>query len=244
MDRQLRSLGLAYERVPAVDGHKLDPAYVAKFPPMAASQVGCYLSHEAAWQRIAERDDPYGIVLEDDIHIAPAFAKFALSTDWIPPDAGILKFETLLWPVSMDQAPHSTWHGFALRRMRSFHPGAAAYLLSVGAARSLLSTHAQPTEPADDALFYVEEPWRHLPRTYQLDPGICVQDMVVHSQSKDPGLASMQEIKWRRHKSLAHRTVREARRFCRWVMAEEAAAAAAIGAKPPFIRKIVPFADP
>ena len=240
MDRQLRSLGLAYERVSAVDGRTLDPAYVARFPPMAPSQIGCFLSHRTAWQRIAGGDSPYGIVLEDDIHIAAAFAQFALATDWIPPDAGIMKFDTDLWQASVDKTPHATWYGSALRRMRSFHPGAGAYVLSADAARLLLSTHAEPTEPADDALFYVEEPWRHLPPAYHLDPAVCIQDAVI-PQPQDPRLASVQEIKRRRHKSLVHRTVRETRRLYRWFAAGEAAAAAAIGARPPFTRKVVPF---
>lgn len=242
MDGQLSALGVPYERLPAVDGRTLDPAYVAKFAPMAASQVGCYLSHKAAWQRIADGGDAYGIVLEDDIHIAPAFADFAGSTDWIPPDAGIVKFETMTWLVSVDETPHSTWHGCALRRLRSFHPGAAAYLLTARGAGLLLARHAEPTEPADDAVFYVDEPWRHLPPVYQVDPGLCIQDMAIRSRPNDPRLTSMQEIKRRQHKSLAHRTIREARQFCRWISGIASCGAAAMGSKPPSVKKIIPFA--
>jgi glycosyl transferase family 25 len=242
MEAQLSRLGVAYDRLQAVDGRTLDRDYVGKFPPMAASQVGCYLSHKAAWQRIADGTEPYGIVLEDDIHIAPAFADFARSSEWVPADAGIVKFETLNRLVALDRIPHSTWYGSALCRLRSVHPGTGGYLLSVEAARHLLTTRAAPREPADDAMFYVEEPWRHLPIVYQVDPAVCIQDMFVLSQPKDPRLASVQEIKRRRHKSLAHRTVREARRFYRWLMAGEASAAAAIGMRPRLIQKVVPFA--
>ena len=241
MAAQLSRLEVPYERLSAVDGRALDPTYVAKFPPMAATEIGCFLSHKVAWQRIVDGPGRYGIVLEDDIHIAPAFAKFALSTQWISTDAGIVKFETINRPVCLDKTPHATWHGSALRRLRTFHAGSAAYLLAKDTARLLLMTHAQLTEPADDAIFYVNEPWRRLPATYQLDPAICVQDQARSSGLKDPHLASLQELPRQPSKSPRHSAQRDVRRFYRWVAAEAAAAAAAVGAGKPFIQKVVPF---
>lgn len=42
---------------------------------LSAGEVGCFLSHRRCWQIIAEGDDPYGLIAEDDVSVdARAFA--------------------------------------------------------------------------------------------------------------------------------------------------------------------------
>jgi glycosyl transferase family 25 len=93
MAAQLRRLGVPFERVPAIDGRQLRETDRVGRPTLSATESGCFLSHRSAWGRIAKGQDPYGIVLEDDVHIAPGFAALAVSTEWIPPDADIVKFK-------------------------------------------------------------------------------------------------------------------------------------------------------
>ncbi len=78
----LRDLPQA-EVVDAVDGR--DPAQITgvkqvqgtlHHPPypfrLNPGEVGCFLSHRRCWAKIAEGDQPYGLVAEDDLLIDPA----------------------------------------------------------------------------------------------------------------------------------------------------------------------------
>lgn len=76
----LDAAGIAWERVPAVNGRALsadelaaayDPkanAARAKYP-LVAPEIGCYLSHLRAWQAIVDADLPMAVVLEDDFSL-------------------------------------------------------------------------------------------------------------------------------------------------------------------------------
>lgn len=91
---QLAAIGVPFERVPAFDGRKLDPA---TFPdcdydralrfmgrPIRGGEIGCYLSHVAAARRFLETGAPIGLVLEDDFRLDPA--NWALAErlfDWV-----------------------------------------------------------------------------------------------------------------------------------------------------------------
>lgn len=74
---QLDAQGIPFERVEAVWGADLPPEEVARVYDAGANkrrakqdlvpgELGCYLSHIAAWRRIAEGTAPGGIILEDD----------------------------------------------------------------------------------------------------------------------------------------------------------------------------------
>ena len=73
----LDAQGIAWERVPGVNGWALTEAEVAQVydaaanarrarHPLIGPEIGCYLSHIEAWRRIAAGDAPGGAVFEDD----------------------------------------------------------------------------------------------------------------------------------------------------------------------------------
>ena len=74
---QLAAQGIAFERIDAVSGWALPDAEIAHVYDAAANrrlgrralirpEIGCYLSHIDAWQRIAEGSAEGGFVFEDD----------------------------------------------------------------------------------------------------------------------------------------------------------------------------------
>ena len=80
---ELTSAGLAFERLEAVDGRLLPRAELERiapweptafFKPLSPGEVGCYLSHVAAAERIVREGWPRALVLEDDFILGPAFA--------------------------------------------------------------------------------------------------------------------------------------------------------------------------
>ena len=78
---QLDRQGIPFERIDAVDGRALPDAEIVRVydskengrrarHPLIRSEIGCYLSHIAAWRRIAEGAAGGGFVFEDDFRAA------------------------------------------------------------------------------------------------------------------------------------------------------------------------------
>ena len=74
---QLDAAGLPWNRIEAVNGWELSDADIARVYdavanrtyakyPLVKPEIGCYLSHIAAWRRIAESKYEGGFIFEDD----------------------------------------------------------------------------------------------------------------------------------------------------------------------------------
>ena len=111
--RQLKFLGLEWYRIDAVNGWKLSETEIAKFysaeanyyqakSPLTAPEIGCYISHLKAWERIASGDSAGGFIFEDDF-LATAELGSVLAD--ISDDGGST------WDViklfSLDESPHT-----------------------------------------------------------------------------------------------------------------------------------------
>lgn len=97
MAKQCSDLGLACERVPAVDGASLSAEDLkALATPFCrnfctASTIGCALSHMKVWRRVAEEGHPCTLIMEDDAELVPAFkAGLEQALRDVPPDYDIL----------------------------------------------------------------------------------------------------------------------------------------------------------
>lgn len=77
---QMERLNLTFERIEAVVGAELSQDEINKVYDADANkkrhhrnltpgEIGCYVSHRKAWQKIVEGDSEFALVLEDDIHI-------------------------------------------------------------------------------------------------------------------------------------------------------------------------------
>jgi glycosyl transferase family 25 len=75
--RQFDGQGIPWRRIDGVNGWTLAPDEIARVydaarnrraakHPLVAPEVGCYLSHIAAWREIAGGDHPGGFIFEDD----------------------------------------------------------------------------------------------------------------------------------------------------------------------------------
>jgi glycosyl transferase family 25 len=79
---QLAAAGISFERLPAVDGRLLSESERSRlapwdrkafFKPLSPGEIGCYLSHLTALERIVREGWPRALVLEDDFLLAPDF---------------------------------------------------------------------------------------------------------------------------------------------------------------------------
>lgn len=86
MERQLRDLGIDYERISAVDGRLMKEhekkALVCAFRWWCINgykprdgEIGCALSHQIVYRMMLERNLPYACVIEDDIGLDKRFGE-------------------------------------------------------------------------------------------------------------------------------------------------------------------------
>ncbi len=146
-------------RVPAVNGRALSfpiPEYAEglyrwfhgrKSNP---GEVGCYLSHVAAFALFLERGGPHALICEDDITLGPNFeevvrAALASSSDW---DILRLSGLGLRRGISLGELPHGHELCVNLHRIK----GTGAYLINRLAAQRLVTGLLPMRLPYDHAL--------------------------------------------------------------------------------------------
>ena len=80
--QELAKFGLSFERLEAVDGRKMSKEEIDKvshwdksafFKPLSPGEIGCFLSHIAAAEKIVRENWPHALVLEDDFRLTPHF---------------------------------------------------------------------------------------------------------------------------------------------------------------------------
>jgi glycosyl transferase family 25 len=80
--QELAKFGLSFERLEAVDGRKMSKDELDKispwdksafFKPLSPGEVGCYLSHVAAAEKIVRENWSHALVFEDDFRLTPYF---------------------------------------------------------------------------------------------------------------------------------------------------------------------------
>ena len=84
MERQFASLGIAFERIEAVDGERLSSEerrkvvdgfrwWCSKGYKARVGEIGCGLSHRMALAKIVEEDLPCACIMEDDVTLGDGF---------------------------------------------------------------------------------------------------------------------------------------------------------------------------
>ncbi|HET8693533.1 MAG TPA: glycosyltransferase family 25 protein [Aquabacterium sp.] len=162
----LDKLGLPWERVPAVEGAKLDPATLKQLNPQPAphgewfrgltpGEIGCFLSHLKCWELIAQRQLACALILEDDFDLEAVCTRDTLqkladsSSKW-----DVLKLTRLRRQSSL---AHDLGGGIELRRGGKGPEDACAYMVSHQGATKLIQQRQTLLRPVDfDFKFYWE----------------------------------------------------------------------------------------
>jgi len=154
MAAQLDRLGLAFTRLPAVDGatiadeefNRLSPTYMR---PLSRAELGCLFSHMSAWAFCAETNRP-ALILEDDAFLSDRLPAFLSELERKGP-RNIINLETRgagKW-VSAKPLPWPTHCGVSLYSLYIDRGGAAGYVMWPEAARKLLERSRNYAAPAD-----------------------------------------------------------------------------------------------
>lgn len=188
--------GLPLTRIDAVDAASAEAAGIDRWfaagGPLGEIPRGdkcCLLSHRSAWEMFVASGDAHAVFLEDDVRLSPSAAALLTSDGWIPPSVQVVKLEHYGPPgqrVLLNDL-RQVGEDFMLGRMLSRHTGAAAYILSRGAAQALLgeTRFNLPVDhllfnPNNSALFASLSPW-------QLVPAIARQTEFVGEKSDIDG---------------------------------------------------------
>ncbi|MCP9480876.1 glycosyltransferase family 25 protein [Shimia sp. CNT1-13L.2] len=193
MRSEAERLDLPLTRLPAVDGRQLDETEQAALHEpaigmhrMSGPEIGCFLSHRAAWKQIAEGEYPFGAVFEDDLKFAEDSTQLLNDDSWLPEGAGVIKIETTSRKVLVEPPYAPVGPNRQLGRLGSLHLGAGGYILSRDFAATLIDRTEQFSVPVDYLLFDQTHGLSMDVDRWQLFPAICVQQV----RSKDNFLPS------------------------------------------------------
>ncbi|OHV81585.1 glycosyltransferase family 25 protein [Rhizobium sp. LCM 4573] len=178
MQDQFAKLGLACERIPAIDGRQSGaiPLQSGQWRFLKPTEIACFLSHGKCWEYFLEGNSEYAAVFEDDIYLSDNAADILSGRMAIPRDIGILKLETFASPVRLSKHSLHSWEGYDIHRLHSSHFGAAGYIMSRRAAEIIVSLSRQGTlDPVDTFLFGRRGAFWKKNEVFQLSPAICVQ---------------------------------------------------------------------
>jgi glycosyl transferase family 25 len=186
---QFENLKINVTRLPGVLGNALSDKTInqsySKYlnfkksdRPLSKGEIGCYLSHRKAWQKIVDMDVPFGVVVEDDIFIEELFedalnaiSNFSFNWDLIK----LAPYKNKTRSVRIEKQISSQ---FKLVINSKTITGCAGYAISRSAAIKLLRTTYPFFRPVDTDLQHF---WEHNIDIYALHPFVVKQDLRYES---------------------------------------------------------------
>ncbi len=167
-------------------------------PKLSLGEKACFMSHVLLWHKCVEDNLPYMAIYEDDIILGQDSGTLLSDDSWIKERFSalntpyIIRTETFLMKVgtkasniasiSLNNEKDSEV-SYSLDILTSRHYGTAGYIISNATARKFLARISQlPSHlfnPLDHFMFrdYVDD--IQFATVYQLNPGICVQEMLI-----------------------------------------------------------------
>lgn len=183
----LDGLGLPFERLPAIIGKDVPGwetlvdmsayAWRNRQDSPRAGEIGCYLSHLKAMETFLRTDEPWCVILEDDVEVLPAcidvLRSLAEKDDW-----DLVKLFNFHSGMPVTKRALAGGHRLVAHLTRT--TSSAAYVVNRRAATTLLKTMLPITEQVDHAL---DRPWETGLRTRGIRPMPVLLAPVAHTGS-------------------------------------------------------------
>jgi glycosyl transferase, family 25 len=189
MTGQLTTLGLPFERVPAVHGTDM-PDWLRPYlldengdipSGLSRGEVGCYASHLMLMSRIAQSGEP-ALVLEDDVRIDAELPELLRRIDLLPAGWDIVRLSN---STDLRSFPAARLHvRYSASKYSRVPPSTGAYLISPAGARKFLSYQVARHLPVDQDL---RRTWEHGLATYGILPCPVTRDALGTSSIADFG---------------------------------------------------------
>ncbi|MGI9233315.1 MAG: glycosyltransferase family 25 protein [Woeseiaceae bacterium] len=140
--------------------------------PATATEIACYASHLALWQKCANGHDPY-LILEDDAELDASFMAGLLVVASQIHRRGLIRVSI---PLVDDALTIDDFGRFTIRYCRRAPLLALGYAISPKTASRLASGGKIVEEPVDK---YMQRFWRHGQPVYAISPPIVRQAHVA-----------------------------------------------------------------
>lgn len=180
-----KRLGLEFERISAVDGRQAPEQEFQDFMQLRPrnnktwmrGQMGCFLSHFKAWELIANGNEEFCAIFEDDVHISDDLKFILQEKSWIPADSDIIRLETSTNRVRLSKSPVMEYRNRPIYKVMSTSWNAGGYILNRNTARKLIGLPFTDHQPSDVLLFhYIESSVASKLQILQFNPALCAQD--------------------------------------------------------------------
>lgn len=135
--------------------------------PLSPPEIGCYASHFKLWQWLSDSDLDQVIIFEDDVIVDWALIEMLAITRFSDYGIEMLRLHTygpFRWRIVKYKFFSANSH---VIRLIGMVPGAAAYILSKAAARTLVSNYSLITAPVD---WVLSRYWEHRVPNYCIFP--------------------------------------------------------------------------
>jgi len=213
--------GLVFERIAAVDGRLLSDIEFNHLTSkrnwpheLTHNEVGCFLSHRECLRLIAESDELWGAIFEDDIILSPNIHSFLQNPDWIPEGTNIAKLDTAKINCAVKYPSHINIIGtsthYQCARLISKHYCTGGYIISRECAKKLYELTEYVTAPIDEIYFNPDYGFLKKINIQQIIPALVVQETEMESTIKE-----QRKIIKRKDRSLMTRIRREIQRTYR-----------------------------
>ena len=167
ISEELKNLNLEFERISAIDGKAVSEEFLNKYysadlnkknyyAPLTKAEIGCYISHLKACEKIVSDNLDFGIILEDDLVLEPSFALVSEIISSIKEDWNYIKLATLFKKkkiVSRKSIYSATLNGkiykFDFVKWNKVPVGAQAYAITLEGAKEFLKKRSIFYRPID-----------------------------------------------------------------------------------------------
>lgn len=177
VQREFAAAGVDYELFDAVDGRRGHQRCFDAYDPrafvlntgrlMTAGEIGCFGSHRALWQECAASGEPM-LIMEDDFHLAPAFAGALATAARLAERCGFIRLQreqrARRTRIAARIADDS---GFSLCYYRKPPRGMMCYLIAPRVANAFVRASAVMDAPVD---VFVSRAWEHGQPLFGLQP--------------------------------------------------------------------------
>lgn len=193
--RQCEGIGLAPLRIAAFTGAETLPKDIVwtvdelLCKGWCRPEIGCLLSHMAAWRSFLATANEFALILEDDV-IFGRDARKVIDTVAFDSNPHLIKLETWFHSTFINRNPdYFISHNTAIHRLRSLHKGSAAYLINRPAAELLLGLLSRVPSRADNLPFNPDLLGDAM-RVDQVVPAIAIQQMFLSSENRNNSMQS------------------------------------------------------
>jgi glycosyl transferase family 25 len=159
--KQLEAYSLHFDRIEAVNGDSLDSNIISDLynfsdssyhKHMTNGELGCYLSHLRAWQKIVDEQLDYAVILEDDILLQENIQHGLEAIKYIQQPWDVIKLAEV---SAKRKAVHQIPAGdFSLVTYNKVPSRTCAQVVSLSGAKKLLAASSSINRPIDIELQY------------------------------------------------------------------------------------------